>query len=115
MADKKTVTKHPLEDAGLEGLLSNPPKETDAPKGMGSEQGVEAKAKSVEKQIIQKTTKSGLAEGFVRSTLIIRETYLTNLKLYSVVEKRKLYEVLDEALQDYMNKLEKQKIQYLKD
>lgn len=46
--------------------------------------------------------KRGLPEGFIRATLIVKEEYLDKLKALSYWERKKITEVINEALGSYL-------------
>jgi hypothetical protein len=49
-----------------------------------------------------KTSQKGLKDGWTRATFILRKDYLEKLKSISYWQRRKLKEVIDEALGSYL-------------
>ncbi len=49
-----------------------------------------------------RTSQEGLKEGWTRATFILRKDYLEKLKSLSYWERRKIKEVVDEALSSYL-------------
>lgn len=51
-----------------------------------------------------KTSQQGLKEGWTRATFILRKDYLERLKSLSYWERKKIKEVVDEALTLYLRR-----------
>ncbi len=51
-----------------------------------------------------KTSQQGLKDGWTRATFILRKEYLEKLKSLSYWERKKIKEVIDEALTSYLEK-----------
>ncbi len=49
-----------------------------------------------------KTTQQGLQDGWTRATFVLRKDYLEKLKAVSYWDRKKLKEVIDEALGAYL-------------
>ena len=45
----------------------------------------------------------GLQEGWIRATIVLRKDYLSKLKAVSYWDRKKIKEVIDEALGAYLN------------
>jgi hypothetical protein len=54
------------------------------------------------KMSLNKTSQEGLKNGWTRATFILRKDYLEKLKSLSYWERRKIKEVVDEALRSYL-------------
>jgi hypothetical protein len=52
--------------------------------------------------ILNETSQKGLREGWTRATFILRKDYLEKLKSISYWQRRKLKEVVNEALGSYL-------------
>ena len=50
-----------------------------------------------------KTAQNGLREGWTRATFILRKDYLERLKRVAYWERKKIKEVIDEALRFYLS------------
>jgi len=48
------------------------------------------------------TSQKGLKDGWTRATFILRKDYLEKLKSISYWQRRKIKEVIDEALRSYL-------------
>lgn len=72
--------------------------------GKQSKQSLQSLHKLQSKQILQSKpkVKEGLREGFTRATFIVREDYLDKLKALAYWERKKLREVINEALGSYL-------------
>jgi hypothetical protein len=44
----------------------------------------------------------GLQDGWIRATFVLRKDYLSKLKAVSYWERKKMKQVIDEALQSYL-------------
>jgi len=51
---------------------------------------------------LSKTSRQGLKDGWTRATFILREDYLDRLKALAYWERKKIKEVIDEALRLYL-------------
>jgi hypothetical protein len=51
---------------------------------------------------LNKTSQEGLKEGWTRATFILRKDYLEKLKSISYWQRRRIKEVIDEALRSYL-------------
>jgi len=51
---------------------------------------------------LNKTSQKGLKNGWTRATFILRKDYLEKLKSLSYWERKKIKEVIDEALRSYL-------------
>ncbi len=51
-----------------------------------------------------KTSQQGLKDGWTRATFILRKDYLEKLKLLSYWERKKIKDVVDEALTLYLRR-----------
>jgi hypothetical protein len=54
--------------------------------------------------IMNSTSQKGLKDGWIRATFILRKVYLDNLKALAYWERRKIKEVVDEALRLYLRR-----------
>jgi hypothetical protein len=52
--------------------------------------------------ILNKTSQEGLKDGWIRATFILRKDYLEKLKALAYWERKKIKEVIDEALRSYL-------------
>jgi hypothetical protein len=52
--------------------------------------------------ILNKTSQEGLKDGWIRATFILRKDYLEKLKAIAYWERKKIKEVIDEALRLYL-------------
>jgi hypothetical protein len=52
--------------------------------------------------VLNKTSQKGLKNGWTRATFILRKDYLEKLKSLSYWERKKIKEVIDEALRSYL-------------
>jgi hypothetical protein len=50
------------------------------------------------------TSQKGLRDGWIRGTFILRKAYLDNLKALAYWERKKIKEVVDEALRLYLSR-----------
>ncbi|HXX34851.1 MAG TPA: hypothetical protein VEM15_10315 [Thermodesulfobacteriota bacterium] len=50
------------------------------------------------------TSQKGLQDGWIRATFILRKVYLENLKALAYWERKKIKEVVDEALRLYLRR-----------
>ena len=55
----------------------------------------------------QSTSKQGLRQGLTRMTFIVREDYQDKLKYCAFKSKRSIKEILNEAIEDYVEKWER--------
>jgi len=55
-----------------------------------------------ETMTLNKTSEKGLQDGWTRATFILRRDYLERLKAYAYWERKKIKEVIDEALGLYL-------------
>lgn len=51
---------------------------------------------------ISKTPQEGLPEGWTRATFILRKDHLNKLKAFAYWKRKKIKEVIDEALASYL-------------
>jgi hypothetical protein len=51
---------------------------------------------------LNKTSEKGLRDGWTRATFILRRDYLERLKAFAYWERKKIKEVIDEALGLYL-------------
>jgi hypothetical protein len=51
---------------------------------------------------LNETSQKGLKDGWTRATFILRKDYLEKLKSISYWQRRKIKEVIDEALTSYL-------------
>ena len=51
---------------------------------------------------LNKTSQQGLKDGWTRATFILRKDYLDKLKALAYWERKKIKEVIDEALRLYL-------------
>ena len=51
---------------------------------------------------LNQTSQKGLKNGWIRATFILRKDYLEKLKSLSYWERKKIKEVIDEALGSYL-------------
>jgi hypothetical protein len=51
---------------------------------------------------LNETSQKGLKDGWTRATFILRKDYLEKLKSISYWQRRKIKEVIDEALRSYL-------------
>ncbi len=51
---------------------------------------------------LNETSQKGLKDGWTRATFILRKDYLEKLKSISYWQRRKIKEVIDEALKSYL-------------
>jgi len=51
---------------------------------------------------VNQTSQKGLKNGWTRATFILRKEYLEKLKSLSYWERKKIKEVIDEALRSYL-------------
>jgi hypothetical protein len=54
--------------------------------------------------VLNKTSQKGLKDGWIRATFILRKDYLENLKALAYWERKKIKEVIDEALRLYLKR-----------
>jgi hypothetical protein len=54
------------------------------------------------RMVLNKTSQKGLKNGWTRATFILRKDYLEKLKSLSYWERKKIKEVIDEALRSYL-------------
>jgi len=52
--------------------------------------------------VMNSTSQKGLQDGWIRATFILRKAYLENLKALAYWERRKIKEVVDDALSLYL-------------
>jgi hypothetical protein len=52
--------------------------------------------------VLNKTSQKGLKDGWIRATFILRKDYLEELKALAYWERKKIKEVIDEALRLYL-------------
>lgn len=52
---------------------------------------------------LNKTSQEGLKDGWTRATFILRKDYLEKLKASAYWERKKIKEMIDEALRLYLN------------
>jgi len=52
--------------------------------------------------VLNKTTQKGLKDGWIRATFILRKDYLEKLKALAYWERKRIKEVIDEALGLYL-------------
>ena len=52
--------------------------------------------------ILNKTSQEGLKDGWIRATFILRKDYLEKLKAIAYWERKRIKEVIDEALRLYL-------------
>jgi hypothetical protein len=52
---------------------------------------------------LNETSQKGLKDGWTRATFILRKDYLEKLKSLSYWERKKIKEVIDEALSSYLD------------
>jgi hypothetical protein len=52
---------------------------------------------------LNETSQKGLKDGWTRATFILRKDYLEKLKSISYWQRRKIKEVIDEALTSYLD------------
>jgi hypothetical protein len=57
--------------------------------------------------VSNKTSQKGLKDGWIRATFILRKDYLEDLKALAYWERKKIKEVIDEALRLYLRRKEK--------
>jgi hypothetical protein len=53
---------------------------------------------------LNSTSQKGLKEGWIRATFILRKVYLDNLKALAYWERKKIKEVVDDALRVYLRR-----------
>jgi hypothetical protein len=53
---------------------------------------------------LNKTSEKGLQDGWIRATFILRKDYLEKLKALAYWERKKIKEVIDEALRLYLRR-----------
>lgn len=53
---------------------------------------------------LNKTSQKGLKDGWTRATFILRKDYLDKLKALAYWERKKIKEVIDEALRLYLKR-----------
>jgi len=53
---------------------------------------------------LNKTTQKGLKDGWIRATFILRKDYLEKLKAIAYWERKRIKEVIDEALRLYLSR-----------
>ena len=53
--------------------------------------------------VIANTSQKGLKDGWTRDTFILRKEYLEKIRALAYWERRKVKEVIDEALGSYLN------------
>jgi hypothetical protein len=53
---------------------------------------------------LNKTSQEGLKDGWIRATFILRKDYLEKLKALAYWERKKIKEVVDEALRLYLRR-----------
>jgi hypothetical protein len=51
---------------------------------------------------LNKTSQEGLKDGWIRATFILRKDYLEKLKALAYWERRRIKEVIDDALRLYL-------------
>jgi hypothetical protein len=51
---------------------------------------------------LNETSQKGLKDGWTRATFILRKNYLEKLKSLSYWQRRKIKDVIDEALESYL-------------
>jgi hypothetical protein len=51
---------------------------------------------------LNKTSQEGLKDGWTRATFILRKDYLEKLKASAYWERKKIKEMIDEALRSYL-------------
>ncbi|OGP94423.1 MAG: hypothetical protein A2157_18395 [Deltaproteobacteria bacterium RBG_16_47_11] len=56
--------------------------------------------------VLNKTSQKGLKDGWIRATFILRKDYLEELKALAYWERKKIKEVIDEALRLYLRRKE---------
>jgi hypothetical protein len=56
--------------------------------------------------VSNKTSQKGLKDGWIRATFILRKDYLEDLKALAYWERKKIKEVIDEALRLYLRRKE---------
>jgi hypothetical protein len=56
--------------------------------------------------VLNKTTQEGLKDGWIRATFILRKDYLEKLKALAYWERKRIKEVIDEALSLYLRRKE---------
>ncbi len=54
--------------------------------------------------VLNKTSQKGLKDGWIRATFILRKDYLEKLKALAYWERKKIKEVIDEALRLYLRR-----------
>jgi len=54
--------------------------------------------------LLNKTTQKGLKDGWIRATFILRKDYLEKLKALAYWERKRIKEVIDEALSLYLRR-----------
>ena len=52
--------------------------------------------------VLNKTSQKGLKDGWIRATFILRKDYLEKLKALAYWERKRIKEVIDEALGLYL-------------
>lgn len=53
---------------------------------------------------LHRTSQEGLQDGWIRATFILRKDYLEKLKALAYWERKKIKEVVDEALRLYLRR-----------
>jgi hypothetical protein len=56
--------------------------------------------------VLNKTSQKGLKDGWIRATFILRKDNLEELKALAYWERKKIKEVIDEALRLYLRRKE---------
>jgi len=54
--------------------------------------------------VLNSASQKGLKDGWIRATFILRKAYLENLKALAYWERKKIKEVVDEALRLYLRR-----------
>jgi len=54
--------------------------------------------------VLNKTSQKGLKDGWIRATFILRKDHLEELKALAYWERKKIKEVIDEALRLYLRR-----------
>jgi len=103
MAKKERLGSDPFKESPLGWIQDTREKEKPIIKGK-SKQSIQSNKSIHSKQSLQSihsTKKKGLKKGWTRATLIIKDEHLEKIKKVAYWDRKKIKEIVDEALTNY--------------
>ena len=103
MAKKERLGSDPFKESSLNWIQDTREKEKPIKKG-NSKHSLQSNKSIHSKQSlhsVHSTMKKGLKEGWTRATLIIKDEHLEKIKEVAYWDRKKIKEIVDEALTNY--------------